>query len=30
MSKFGFGEPRTATMAGLNGKLAKMGALLGG
>jgi dTDP-4-amino-4,6-dideoxygalactose transaminase len=29
MSNFGFGEPRTATMAGLNGKLSEAGALLG-
>jgi dTDP-4-amino-4,6-dideoxygalactose transaminase len=29
MSNFGFGEPRTATMAGLNGKLAEVGALIG-
>jgi dTDP-4-amino-4,6-dideoxygalactose transaminase len=29
MSNFGFGEPRTATMAGLNGKLSEVGALLG-
>jgi len=29
MSSFGFGEPRTATMAGLNGKLSEVGALLG-
>ena len=29
MSNFGFGEPRTATMAGLNGKLAEVGALVG-
>jgi dTDP-4-amino-4,6-dideoxygalactose transaminase len=26
---FGFGEPRTTTMAGLNGKLSEVGALLG-
>jgi dTDP-4-amino-4,6-dideoxygalactose transaminase len=29
MSNFGFGEPRTATMVGLNGKLSEVGALLG-
>jgi dTDP-4-amino-4,6-dideoxygalactose transaminase len=29
MSNFGFGEPRTATMPGLNGKLSEVGALLG-
>ena len=29
MSNFGFGEPRTATMAGLNGKLSEVTALLG-
>jgi dTDP-4-amino-4,6-dideoxygalactose transaminase len=29
MSNFGFGEPRTATMAGLNGKLSEVAALLG-
>src|SRR5580698_8732051 len=29
MSSFGFGEPRTATMPGLNGKLSEIGALLG-
>src|SRR5580658_8697588 len=29
MSSFGFGEPRTATMAGLNGKLSEVGALQG-
>ncbi len=29
MSNFGFGELRTATMAGLNGKLSEVGALLG-
>jgi dTDP-4-amino-4,6-dideoxygalactose transaminase len=29
MSNFGFGAPRTATMAGLNGKLSEVGALLG-
>jgi dTDP-4-amino-4,6-dideoxygalactose transaminase len=29
MTSFGFGEPRTATMAGLNGKLSEVGALLG-
>jgi dTDP-4-amino-4,6-dideoxygalactose transaminase len=29
MSSFGFGEPRTATMAGLNGKLSEVNALLG-
>jgi dTDP-4-amino-4,6-dideoxygalactose transaminase len=29
MSSFGFGEPRSATMAGLNGKLSEVGALLG-
>jgi dTDP-4-amino-4,6-dideoxygalactose transaminase len=29
MSGFGFGEPRTATMAGLNGKLSEVNALLG-
>jgi dTDP-4-amino-4,6-dideoxygalactose transaminase len=29
MSNFGFGEPRTATMAGLNAKLSEVGALLG-
>jgi dTDP-4-amino-4,6-dideoxygalactose transaminase len=29
MSSFGFGEPRTATMAGLNAKLSEVGALLG-
>ncbi len=29
MSSFGFGEPRTATMPGLNGKLSEVGALLG-
>jgi dTDP-4-amino-4,6-dideoxygalactose transaminase len=29
MSNFGFGEPRTATMAGLNGKLSEVNALLG-
>jgi len=29
MCNFGFGEPRTATMAGLNGKLAEVGALVG-
>ena len=29
MCNFGFGEPRTATMAGLNGKLSEVGALLG-
>src|SRR5271163_3508064 len=29
MSSFGFGEPRTATMAGLNGKLSEVTALLG-
>ena len=29
MSNFGFGEARTATMAGLNGKLSETGALLG-
>ncbi len=29
MSGFGFGEPRSATMAGLNGKLSEVGALLG-
>ena len=29
MSNFGFGEPRTATMAGLNGKLSEVSALLG-
>ena len=29
MCNFGFGEPRTATMAGLNGKLTEAGALLG-
>ncbi len=28
MSNFGFGEPRNATMAGLNGKLSEVGALL--
>jgi dTDP-4-amino-4,6-dideoxygalactose transaminase len=29
MSNFGFGEPRTATMVGLNAKLSEVGALLG-
>jgi dTDP-4-amino-4,6-dideoxygalactose transaminase len=29
MCNFGFGEPRTTTMAGLNGKLSEVGALLG-
>jgi dTDP-4-amino-4,6-dideoxygalactose transaminase len=29
MSSFGFGEPRTATMPGLNGKLCEVSALLG-
>lgn len=29
MCSFGFGEPRTATMPGLNGKLSEVGALLG-
>lgn len=29
MSNFGFGQPRTATMPGLNGKLSEIGALLG-
>ena len=29
MCNFGFGEPRTATMAGLNGKLSEVTALLG-
>jgi dTDP-4-amino-4,6-dideoxygalactose transaminase len=29
MSNFGFGEPRTATMLGLNGKLNEVGALMG-
>src|SRR6202789_4501676 len=29
MCNFGFGEPRTATMVGLNGKLSEVGALLG-
>jgi dTDP-4-amino-4,6-dideoxygalactose transaminase len=29
MSSFGFGEPRSATMPGLNGKLSEVGALLG-
>ena len=29
MSSFGFGEPRIATMAGLNGKLSEVSALLG-
>ncbi len=29
MSNFGFGEPRTATMPGLNAKLSEVGALLG-
>lgn len=29
MCNFGFGEPRSATMAGLNGKLSEVGALLG-
>lgn len=29
MCNFGFGEPRTATMPGLNGKLSEVGALLG-
>jgi dTDP-4-amino-4,6-dideoxygalactose transaminase len=29
MSSFGFGEPRTATMAGLNGKLSEVTALIG-
>ena len=29
MSNFGFGEPRKATMPGLNGKLSEVGALLG-
>jgi dTDP-4-amino-4,6-dideoxygalactose transaminase len=29
MSGFGFGEPRTATMPGLNAKLSEVGALLG-
>jgi dTDP-4-amino-4,6-dideoxygalactose transaminase len=29
MSSFGFGEPRTATMAGLNGKLSEVSALIG-
>jgi dTDP-4-amino-4,6-dideoxygalactose transaminase len=29
MCNFGFGEPRTATMAGLNGKLSEVAALLG-
>ncbi len=29
MSSFGFGEPRTATMAGLNGKVSEVTALLG-
>ena len=29
MCNFGFGEPRTATMVGLNGKLSELGALLG-
>jgi dTDP-4-amino-4,6-dideoxygalactose transaminase len=29
MCNFGFGEPRTATMAGLNGKLSEVNALLG-
>ena len=29
MSSFGFGEPRKATMPGLNGKLSEVGALLG-
>jgi dTDP-4-amino-4,6-dideoxygalactose transaminase len=29
MSNFGFGEPRTATIAGLNGKLSEVNALLG-
>jgi dTDP-4-amino-4,6-dideoxygalactose transaminase len=29
MANFGFGEPRSATMAGLNGKLSEVGALLG-
>src|SRR5580698_3869222 len=29
MCNFGFGEPRTATMIGLNGKLSEVGALLG-
>jgi len=29
MSSFGFGEPRTATMAGLNGKLSEVTALVG-
>lgn len=29
MCNFGFGRPRNATMAGLNGKLSEMGALLG-
>jgi dTDP-4-amino-4,6-dideoxygalactose transaminase len=29
MSSFGFGEPRTATMAGLNGKVSEVVALLG-
>jgi dTDP-4-amino-4,6-dideoxygalactose transaminase len=29
MSNFGFGEPRTTTMPGLNGKLSEVGALLG-
>lgn len=28
MSNFGFGQPRTATMPGLNGKLSEVGALL--
>src|SRR6202012_3246774 len=28
MSSFGFGEPRSATMAGLNAKLSEVGALL--
>ena len=29
MGNYGFGEPRTATMAGLNSKLSEVGALLG-
>jgi dTDP-4-amino-4,6-dideoxygalactose transaminase len=29
MCNFGFGEPRSATMVGLNGKLSEVGALLG-
>jgi dTDP-4-amino-4,6-dideoxygalactose transaminase len=29
MCNFGFGQPRTATMPGLNGKLSEVGALLG-